>query len=77
MVRRFISGSLFASAFIWVAVRFFDVDTEVIYVFFVLSVMFVLGLILLGFLFSFVYSWIRRRRQSGGMLDRLPDEDQD
>ena len=77
MVRRFISGSLFASAFIWVAVRFFDVDTEVIYVFFVLSVVFVGGLIALGFVFSFLYAWYRRRKQSGGLLDRLPEDDKD
>jgi len=36
-VTRFLSSLLFSSAFIWVAVEFFDVETEVVYVLFIFS----------------------------------------
>ena len=49
-VRRFISASCFAAAFVWVAVYFFDVETEVVQVLFAFSVIFVLGLIFVGLL---------------------------
>lgn len=71
LVRRFVSASVFAVAFIWVAVRYFDVDTEVIWVLFVFSVAFVIGMMVLGFVFSFVLRWLRRG--DDGMLSRLED----
>lgn len=71
LVRRFVSASVFAAAFIWVAVRYFDVDTEVIWVLFVFSVAFVIGMMVLGFVFSFVLRWLRRG--DDGMLSRLED----
>ena len=50
LVRRFISASCFAAAFVWVTVYFFDVETEVVQVLFTFSVIFVLGLIFVGLL---------------------------
>ena len=48
LVRRFISSSVFAGAFVWVAVRYFEVDTEVVWVLFGLSFVFVGALIVVG-----------------------------
>ena len=50
LIRKFISASCFAAAFVWVAVYFFDVETEVVQVLFAFSVIFVLGLIFVGLL---------------------------
>ena len=48
LVRRFISASFFSGAFIWVAVYFFDVETEVVKALFIFSLIFVIGLIVVG-----------------------------
>lgn len=65
-------AGFFAAAFVWVAVRYFNVETEVVWSFFVLSVVLVVCLMAFGFAFSFLLRWLRRRR-GGGMLDHLPD----
>ena len=75
MVRRFISASFFASAFVWVAVSFFDVETEVVWVFFVYSVGFVVLMILVGFLFVPFISLFRKKRSS--LLEGTVLEDSD
>jgi len=72
LTRRLIVASFFAAAFVWVAVRYFNVDTEVVWSFLVLSVVLVICLMALGFAFSFLLLWLRRKHR-GGMLDRLPD----
>ncbi|MCB1692019.1 MAG: hypothetical protein KDI19_04590 [Pseudomonadales bacterium] len=76
LVRRFVSGSAFAAAFIYVAVRFFDVDWEVVKVFVIFSILFVIGLIVLGFFGSIVLALIRRMRgrHAESLLDRLPED---
>jgi len=72
LTRRLIVASFFAAAFVWVAVRYFNVDSSVVWSFFLRSVVLVICLIALGFAFSFLLMWLRRRR-GGGMLDHLPD----
>lgn len=73
LVRRFVSGSLFAGAFVWVAVRYFDVDTEVVWVLFVMSFIFVFGMMFVGLALSFLIRLLRRKR--GGMLDHLDEKE--
>lgn len=75
MVRRFISAAIFASAFVWVAVSFFDVETEVVWVFFIYSIGFVLLMILVGFLFVPFISLFRQKRSS--LLEGTKVEDSD
>jgi Na+-driven multidrug efflux pump len=58
---RILSGLFFACAFIWVAIRYFQVDVNVIWVFLIMSVIFVAGLIVLGLVFSVVLRLLRRR----------------
>jgi hypothetical protein len=75
MVRRFISAAIFASAFVWVAVSFFDVETEVVWVFFIYSIGFVLLMILVGFLLVPFISLFRKKRSS--LLEGTNLEDSD
>ena len=75
MVRRFISAAVFASAFIWVAVSFFDVETEVVWVFFIYSIGLVILMILVGFLFVPFISLFRKKRSS--LLEGTTTEDSD
>ncbi len=51
LVRRFISATFFASAFVWVAVEFYDVEVEVVRVLFLYSVGLVALMVLAGLLF--------------------------
>ena len=71
---RILSGMFFAGAFIWVAVRYFQVDVGVIYVFLIMSIVFVAGLIVLGLVFSVLLRLLRRRSGSG-LLDAIRDGD--
>ncbi len=64
LFRRFVSGTVFASAFIWVAVAFFDVDTEVVRVLFVYSIGFVGLMMLLGLVLSPLFLLSRKKRSS-------------
>ena len=64
LVRRFFSAAFFASAFVWVAVEFFDVETEVVKVLFIYSVGFILLMVLVGLaLFPFI-ALFRKKRSS-------------
>ena len=60
-MKRFLSSLLFSSAFIWVAVVFFDVETEVVYVLFIFSLMLVAAAIITGLFFSPILRKILRR----------------
>ncbi len=75
MVRRFISASFFASAFIWVAVSFFDVEIEVVRVLFIYSIGFVLLMIFIGLLLVPFISLFRKKRSS--LLEGKPPDDAD
>lgn len=72
MIVRLISGFAFAGAFIWVAVRFFGVDLDEVIAFGKTSVVFVIGLMVLAFVASFLLRWLRRGTR-GNMLDHLDD----
>ena len=63
------SGALFAAAFIWLAIYFFDVETEVLRVLAIMSALLVLLLIGVAFVFSFVVKFFRR--SNGGMLENI------
>lgn len=73
-VRRVLIACCFALAFIWVAVRWFDVDSNVVYVFAVLAFILIGALIVVGFIFSFVLHWYMRR--DNGMLSKIEAEEQ-
>ena len=70
LVRRFISASCFAAAFVWVAVYFFDVETEIVQMLFVFSVIFVIGLIFVGLLLA---PLIRIFRSEPTLLSKLQE----
>ncbi|HIE86400.1 MAG: hypothetical protein ABGY43_02790 [bacterium] len=74
LVRRFISSSVFAGAFVWVAVRYFEVDTEVVWVLFGLSFVFVGTLIVVGLVLAPAVRLFRRKPSLLSKLDDLPDE---
>lgn len=61
-IKRFLSSLFFSVAFIWVAVVFFEVDTEVVYVLFVLSLMMVGGAMAAGLMISPMIKRVRRRK---------------
>ena len=75
LFRRFLSATVFASAFVWVAVEFFDVDTEVIRVLFVYSIAFVVLLVLAALVMFPLVRLFRRKRS--GLLGQVPDESED
>jgi hypothetical protein len=68
---RLLSTAFFASAFIWVAVSFFDVDIEVMKVLFIYSLIFVVLLMLTGLVFSPILGFFRRPRKSS-LLEKTP-----
>ena len=73
---RFISSLLFSSAFIWVAVEFFDVETEVVYVLFIFSLILVGAAIVTGLLISPLLRKILQRPGSS-LLSQLRAETQE
>lgn len=73
LVRRFISSSAFAGAFVWVAVRYFEVDTEVVWVLFGLSFVFVGILIIVGLVLAPAVRLFRRKPSLLSKLDASPD----
>lgn len=73
LIIRLISGTTFTLAFVWVAVRYFEVDLEVIWVLFVFSLIFVVGLIVLGVAGAAVLRLLRRDKS--GMLGKLEEGD--
>lgn len=72
LIRRFISGSLFSAAFVWVAVYFFDVETDVVLVLFILSFVFVFALIIVGFLLT---PLVRLFRSKPAMLSKIAEDE--
>jgi hypothetical protein len=77
LVRRFISSSAFAGAFIWVAVRYFEVDTEVVWVLFELSFVFVGILIVVGLILAPTVRLFRRKSSLLSKLDASPNGSQE
>ena len=71
LIRRFISASMFAAAFVWVVVTYFNVETEVVWVFLAFSIGCVILMVLVGLLFAPVVSMFNRRPP---MLSRLRKE---
>jgi len=67
LVRRFISATFFASAFVWVAVEFYDVEVEVVRLLFLYSVGLVALMVLAGLLFFPFVSLFRKK--PSGMLE--------
>ena len=74
LIRRLISSSCFAGAFIWVAVRYFDVETEVVWTFFGLSFIFVAGLIVIGLVLAPMVRLFRRKPSLLSKIDESLDE---
>lgn len=70
LFRRFVSAAFFASMFVWVAVEYFNVETEVVRVLFVYSVFFVIGLVGVGLLLFPIVRLLRRKPE--GMLAKPP-----
>lgn len=60
LVRRFLTGTALTTLFVWVAIRYFNVRTDVVLTFLVGSFVFIGGLILLALLASFMLRGIRR-----------------
>lgn len=60
-IRRFLSGSLFAGAFIWVAVTHFDVEMEVVWTFFLMSFVFVGGMMVIGLVLTPLFRLFNRQ----------------
>ncbi len=74
LVRRFISAAFFAAAFIWVAIVFFDVETDVMRVLFIYSVGLVLLMVLAALvLFPFI-GMFRKKRSS--LLEGVKNADE-
>jgi len=64
LIRRCISATFFASAFVWVAVEFFDVEVEVVRVLFIYSVGLVALMALAGLLLFPFVGLFRKKRSS-------------
>lgn len=65
------SASLFTGAFIWMAITAYDVDSEEIKVFLVMSFL-VLGVVIVaGLLFALILFLLRRSRRSDGLLAEI------
>lgn len=73
LIRRFISTCLFAAAFVWVAMEFFGVDSDVVWRFLIGSILMVVVVIGLAWLFALVLVRFRRRR--GSFLDDIEPGD--
>ena len=71
LVHRLLSGSLFAGAFVWVAISYFHVNGEVIWVFLVFSFGFVLLLLLAALLFAPLLWLFNRFRHRPPRFSRL------
>ena len=63
-MRRLLSTFVFGGAFIWVAVVFFDVPREIIWVFLVLTVVLVFSLVVAGLFGGLFLRLMRRERRS-------------
>ena len=77
LFRRLVSSSAFAAIFIWVAVRYYNVETEVMWVFLGLSFLFVGILVVIGLLLAPAVRIFRRKPLLLSKLDvPLSDETQ-
>ena len=72
-MRRLLSTFVFGGAFIWVAVVFFDVPREIIWVFLVLTVVLVFSLVIAG-LFGGLFLRLVRRERRGKRWFNHPGE---
>ena len=61
LFRRFLFGSLFAAVFVWVAVTHFNVETEIVWVFFLLSFIFIGAMIAIGLVLAPMVTLLRRK----------------
>ena len=66
LVRRFIVASLFAGAFVWVAVDSFHMDSEVVLEFFLLSIALVVVVVVLAFLVALSVHLLRKANRGSG-----------
>ena len=73
-MRRLLSTLVFGGAFIWVAVVFFDVPREIIWVFLVLTVVLVFSLVVAG-LFGGVFLRLMRRERRSKRWFNQPEAD--
>ena len=73
-MRRLLSTFVFGGAFIWVAVVFFDVPREIIWVFLVLTVVLVSSLVVAG-LFGGVFLRLMRRKRRSKRWFNQPEAD--
>ena len=64
LFRRFLSATFFAGAFVWVAVTYFNVETEVIRVFLIMSFLFVAVMIFIGLLLVPLIKLTHKKRSS-------------
>ena len=77
LFRRFLSGSLFAGAFVWVAVTHFNVETEIVWVFFLLSFIFVAAMITIGLILAPMVRLLRRKPDFLSSLKQPEKEEED
>ena len=75
LFRRLVSSSAFAAIFIWVAVRYYNVETEVMWVFLGLSFLFVGILVVIGLLLAPAVRIFRRKPLLLSKLD-VPSSDE-
>ncbi|HAK50794.1 MAG TPA: hypothetical protein DCM54_02660 [Gammaproteobacteria bacterium] len=62
LFRRFVSGTLFAATFVWVAVYFFNVDKQIVTTFFILSFIFVGSMIVVGLVLTPIVMLTRKKK---------------
>lgn len=77
LFRRFLSGSLFAAVFVWVAVTHFNVETEIVWVFFLLSFVFIGGMIAIGLILAPMVTLLRRKSDFLSSLEQPEKEGED
>ena len=75
LFRRLVSSSAFAAIFIWVAVRYYNVETGVMWVFLGLSFLFVGILVVIGLLLAPAVRIFRRKPLLLSKLD-VPSSDE-
>ena len=75
LFRRLVSSSAFAATFIWVAVRYYNVETEVMWVFLGLSFLFVGILVIIGLMLAPAVRVFRRKPLLLSKLDPLSNDE--
>lgn len=76
LFRQFLFGSLFAAVFVWVAVTHFNVETEIVWVFFLLSFIFIGAMIAIGLVLAPMVTLLRRKSDFLSSLEQ-PKKDGD